>query len=431
MGECACVICQHRQPVVGNVCDRCRDRISQQLDLLGMRLGDLQREIVPGSGPAPGDRVSTSRVGSPTPARLDALSLNGPGAVDVRAGFHPAIRRWQTRHTVTVTSVVAGQPVSAERTITTWHQELVRDEHGRAVLLPDQDQVGLIPPAQWLAEQVRTWRALFGHTGPMPTTAAPAPRARVDVVRAAADPAQAPVVAVLAAAARQVRHSAVRTVLGMSDGHGGLLPADARPVDPLAEEWEIRFGALPRDEATPANLVYLKRWLNEACVRHPDIVDFAAELRAVTAELARVVGDQPDEQWIGRCPAEVVDHDTGTARACGASLWQDPFVGMHVAGQFVGGQVVCPRCHSAWGPRRVELLHLAFEIRRVWPVDRRRRYTSAEIAQLNSPVLRCPACTSPVEVAWQEVTGAGDEVRWWRPGKPVCPNGCPEAERLI
>ncbi len=423
MGEQSCVICQHREPAVGYACDRCRDRIAVYLDVLGVRLADLGREIVPGSGPAAGDRVSTSRVGSPVPGRLEALSLNGPGAVNVRATFYPQIRKWRSQYTV----VVNGK----QQTVMLWEQAPVIDANGRVAMVPHQDQIGALPPARWMAEWVQQWREEFGHTDPpAPSTVEEPPR--VDVLRAAVDPAQSKILTAIALKQRQARDAAVRAMLGIRDGHGGLLPVSARPLDPLAEEWTARFGHLPQDPRAPADLNYLKANLNRACVRTPRIAEFASELRSVLNSLSRVLNDEPDEQWLGRCPATVTDKDTGDSRPCGAGLWQDPFVGSHDSvGQFTfAGQVVCPRCRASWGPKRIELLHLAYEIRRVWPLDRRRRYNLAEIAEIDQQTLRCPACTGVVAVMWQEVT-APDEERTWQPRATSCDNGCAEAERLI
>jgi hypothetical protein len=188
-------------------------------------------------------------------------------------------------------------------------------------------------------------------------------------------------------------------------------------VDPLRREWETRFGEPARDVAVHTNVNYLATWLGQACEDDVGIAAFSHELRHLLAELTRVLGETPDQQWLGRCPAIISDPDGGSA-ACAAGLWQDPHA----------SQVICPRCHSTWGPRPVELLHLAAEIRRVWPVDRRRRYTRTDIGQLRT--LSCPGCAGPVNIRWRDVTATVDTEPWWRPERAVCPAGC-DTERLI
>jgi hypothetical protein len=157
-----------------------------------------------------------------------------------------------------------------------------------------------------------------------------------------------------------------------------------------------------------------------ACLHDIGIADFTAELRALSAELTRVLGEQPDQQWLGRCPATIADHATpDDGRPCGAGLWQDPHASV----------VECPHCHATWGPRATDLLTLAGQIRRVWPVDRRRRYTADDVDAV--PALPCPApgCGQTLDLWWREVTATTDRRRWWRPDKITCPSGCAEAEK--
>lgn len=391
-----CIVCRRREPVRGHVCEPDRTGLAELLADLPRKLAALQVQLVPGAA-AQGERVSTSRVESPLPARLDALSMLGPGADGVTAAFHPHVRRWATQHQVQVSNVVGGKgrAVTEVRTITAWHQELVRDDGGRVVQVPDDDQIGQLPPVEWLASWVRMWREHFGHARRLPDTLrAPARRAQVEKVRA---------------------QELTNQLLGL-DTHN-------RGGDPLADEWETRFGEPSRADQPAADVKYLLTWLDEACEQGDqlDVAAMAAELRALSAELARIVGERPDQVWLGRCPATVTDLAGGDGaeprvRPCGAPLWQEPFA----------SKVQCPRCHATWGPR--ELIFLAKEIRRTWPIDRRRRYHLGEIEALRPP--RCPTCGETAAVGWRDVTATTDDTRWWRPDKVVCPTGCPEAERL-
>lgn len=401
MGDVQCVVCRRRTPIRGQVCDPDRRRIAEQLDDLPRKLTALTLQLVPAGG-AFGERVHTSRTGSPAGARLDALTLVAAGndslsAPAVAGMLHPHIRKWCTRHTVQID----GQ----DREIVTWHQELVRDADGNPVNALTDDQVGMLPPAEWLDSWVRAWRHHFGHAQrPHPGRGAPkTPEYAAEMARSAA-----------------MRQHAAQVLLGMTRGYNGA--AVLRTDDPIAEEWEIRFGEPAAPNRPAADIRYLRTWLDRACDEDVAVADFAAELRALDAELTRVLGERPDQQWLGRCPATLTERKTGTSRSCGAGLWQDPYA----------SQVVCPRCRSAWGPGGPALLRLAAEIRRVWPIDRRRRYTTAEIAALRAErPLACPTCATTAFVAWREVTAAGEPQRMWRPDAVRCPMGCPEAERLI
>jgi hypothetical protein len=211
---------------------------------------------------------------------------------------------------------------------------------------------------------------------------------------------------------RRYRQGVVDLVVGNEPGFAGRRPANLREDDPVCDLWTLRFGESKTPFDTGNNIRYLNMWLAAAAeLDAVDMAAFTAELRSLTAELTRVLGEKPDQQWLGRCPAQLVDADTGAKASCGAGLWQDPHASV----------VECPRCHSAWGPRMVHLVHLAADIRRVWPLDRRRRYNAEEIDALRP--LRCPGCGEhDVQITWQEVTGVGDKLRWWRPVRTRCRN---------
>lgn len=435
MSETLCVVCRRRPPARGVVCDVDLDRVTAQLADLPRLVAALTLQLVPAATGMRGDRVSTSRIGSPTTARLDALNMVGPGAdglsdESVAGMLHPLIRKWRTVRRVVVTTVIGGQEHVEDREVVEWHQEMTRKppyvpmhtvitgdvevEHpslmpveGPPVLVPSDDQTGLLPPADWLDSWAKTWRKRFGHHPP-----------KLRGQGAAKTPAAARATAGALALHAQRQHD-LNVVLGLAPGHAGA-PV-LRAADPLAEEWEIRYGEPTADKAVRQNVAYLLAWFEQACVHDVGVADFAAELRSLTAELTRVVGEMPDEQWLGRCPSRITDRETGTSRTCGAGLWQDPYA----------SQVVCPRCRSTWGPRRVELFYLVSEIRRVWPIDRRRRYTTAEANEALDVDLKCPGCGRPVDVAWRNVTAPEDRETWWRAERAVCENRCPEAGRVI
>lgn len=397
-----CIVCNRRAPERGCVCDGDRAAMAKMLTDLPRKIAKLALQLVPGQAVA-GDRVSTSRTGSPTPVRLDALSLTGPGAEHVVVGMHPLIRRWSTKQTVQVTPTFgpdAGKVLT--RTIIEWHQELIRDEHGEPVMVDDNDQTGVVPPAEWLDAWVRAWRVHFGHSVPQRT------------YLQSGQPSRGRLTA-------EARRRIAAQMLG-------LVTISRGTVDLLEEEWETRFGEPTRAEAPAHDVAYLLTWLDEACDQNAKIAAFAAELRSLSAELTRVLGERPDQQWLGRCPTPVTDVNSGTTKTCGAGLWQDPYTGVYTNGSHTGpGQVECPRCHSVWAQR--DLLRLALEIRKTWPVDRRRRYHREEVDATTAPA--CPGCGQQTRIVWREVTARTDDRRWWRPERVVCPDGCPDTERLI
>jgi hypothetical protein len=419
MRDVMCAICCRREPARGNACDPCRAAVRELLNDLPRKMALLPLMLVPGQSP-PGEKVATTRVGSPTSTRLDALSLVGPGSVSVPAGLHPLVRHWSTRREVTVHAKIGAGAVDTHTfTIVEWHRELVTDpDTGQPVLVGDDDQVGVIPPAEWLDQATRGWRAVFGHTRPPVAYVkqSDGPRPPRDPIRWVMDhgtPQQVAAMFAVQQLQQQYRQGVTDLTVGHEPGHAGRRPAGRREQDPVADAWEIRFGeqGITHDAAT--NIKYLRGWWDTACEHDGiDVARFAAELRSLSAELTRVLGEKPDDQWLGRCPATITDKQTGTGEPCGAGLWQDPHASV----------VECPRCHASWGPQTINLMHLAAEIRRVWPLDRRRRYNADEIDALTPPP--CGDCGQPVKVSWQDVTATGDHRRWWRPVRTHCPAGC-------
>lgn len=389
-----CEVCSERSPERGSVCEHDREGIARQLAGLIRQVTVLEVEVVPGAHRADSDRVTTGKGTAPLPARLDALSLLGPGSGSVTAMLHPKVRHWQTTREADVAVVKTSRTVNAagvtveraavvteRRTLTEWHQELARDTDGQLILTADDDQIGTLPPRAWLASWVTDWSGTFRGRTP----------------------------------------SRVRPLSWLQQLRGVAAPRTARVDDPLAEDLAVRFGRQADLVDSVTLLVeYLLLWLDDACNHQAiPIGDFAGELRSLSAELTRVIGEQPDLWWLGRCPARISDPATGVTKPCGAGLWQDPHA----------SQVRCPRCQSTWGPRRVDLMYLATEMRRTWPVDRRRRYTAQERETIRRP--RCPRCDGFADVQWRDVTGVGERAQVWQPVGATCPAGCAEAAQVI
>lgn len=395
-----CVVCRRREPAQGDVCEPCRTHIADLLADLPRKVGALGAQQVPAGAGAGGEKVSTSKVESPLPARLDALSMLGPGADSVTAAVHPLVRRWSTTRLVQVTVPYGkGRTRVEDRSVVEWHRELARHPDGTPVQIPDDDQLGMLPPVEWVSVWARMWREHFGHHRLPKPLRRPGRPAHIDKVN---------------------RQETLNQLLGLDTHH--------RDLDPLAAEWETRFGEPARDRQPYADVRYLLDHLDRACDTGDELAlgAMATELRALSSELTRILGERPDQQWLGRCPAQLVDRndtsddDAGPAarrvRTCGAGLWHEPYA----------SNVECPRCHATWQQR--ELLHLAKEIRRAHPVDRRRRYTRSDVEHVALP--DCPTCGRQVDVTWRNVTATGDDTMWWQPDRVLCPNGCPDVERI-
>lgn len=466
--EDLCAVCRRNTPEHGRACEADRETIAKQLYGIIGQVRRLEVELTPGARRGDGVRVSTSKGAAPVPARLDALSLVAPGSDNVTAMLNPMVRHWQTTRKADVTyvkrwydrkdenspPVPRAEMVTERRTIVEWHQELARDEAGNVLQLADDDQIGTLPPREWLASWVRAWQETFQQQVPRRMREVPWPMQYLDsrevpnteralsavtagrvvggpprmseqrraLAVLAADPATASAVAAMQAIRRQYDQAVLDTISGKTLGYGGDTSRQTRSDDPLEDDTTVRFGTSLASDDVARSVGYLLLWLDEACER-PDVPigDFAGELRSMSAELTRVLGERPDLTWLGRCPARIttVGDAVTVTRPCGAGLWQDPHA----------SQVQCPRCHSTWGPRRVELLYLAQEMRRTWPVDRRRLYTVEERKVVRR--IRCPGCGFSADIRWREATPLGSKVRVWQPVGAECVFGCDEANEAI
>jgi hypothetical protein len=439
-----CIVCRRDADDV--VCEDDRAAIAQMLTKLPARYERLAGRLVPGQG-AEGPKSSTPKIGAPSPVRDAALSLLAGGNESVSGMLHPLVRRWKTtsRKMVSRVKLVDGVAtiVSREEEITDYHREFVvqhdpasgrrcrcgkvHDTGWKPVEIPDDDQVGTLPPREWLDTQVRHWRLKLGDHVPPRTiyrphgnakTARAARVAAVDALNLVSSPRGREVWSYLHAV-EWMRQREINARLGLVHE----LPPALRPLDPLQDEIEARFGEPPRSLAMAWDVKYLLAHLDTACDRGEELgLDvFAAELQALTAEILRVLGEEVRQQWIGRCPAVLQDPEDRSARksTCGAGLWQE--IGW--------AQVTCPRCHTTWDTCGSAGRTLAREIRKRWPVDRRRRYNAEELAALVPP--RCPGCRERVIIEWREVTGSGEKRRWWQARSSRCENRCEEAGRVL
>lgn len=461
----ACRIGGHPHRDNADVCGPHLAQIREQLAGVVAMTRRLAYHLAPGSPPA-GDKLSRpGRVGSPTAARLDVLSLVGPGVTEIRRDARslvPQVRRWSTLHEYTIR---IGDGPDQRRTVRTWHSELVagdvtrrpcrcgdvhdEDFDGRPrrqprLVLAD-DQVGVIPPAEWCDVWVRRWRLLLGHHQ-APARIRIALRADVDRAQRLADAAVRQ--ARLLAAGHAGTMPAVAAYLAVKQGYAHMLAEARRRVnaallgvrddgeahqarvaaalagdrvprlehDAVAAEWIVRYGGAVTAAYTEVDAGYLAEWLPlVGDLDDGDVGAFAAELRSLHAELEHTLGETRDEQWLGRCPAELLVDGEPTGPLCGAGLWHDPY----------RTRVECPRCHTATPEK--DWVRLAARIRHAWPIDPRRRYNDGDrkAAELNVDRLpRCRGCERTMAVQWREVTARGDRGPMWRPVRLACPQGC-------
>lgn len=472
-----CRVGGHPHDSAGGLCTYHLEAARAQLVELPRLVRSLTHYLVPGPS-LPGEKVSTTRVGSPTPARLDVLTLVGPGATEVRRdrrALVPMVRRWSTIETVTVAVPRGpGRPPELERRqVRVWHREVVVDHDGRPLLVADDDQVGVVPPGEWCDVWVRRWRRELGH--PVPergraggwarrwrkpgdpragTRPGGAPVALPAVDRVAEDraqrladaaareallmrhgralvlPAVAAYIALKTTYAAQLTAAAAAVgsrVLGLdTDGPAARARSEAAaaggrvqraPSDAIAAEWVLRYGGATTAAHVEVDAGYLAQWLPFAAERDDAAVgEFVVELRALVAELQHALGETRDEHWVGRCPAALHDGDgEPTGRVCGYGLWQDPY----------RSRVECPRCHTAWPEK--EWLALAARIRAAWPIDQRRLYTLGDRKAAEKHTDRLPSCRGcerTMAVEWREIRGRGYREPMYRPVGWTCPAGC-------
>lgn len=487
-----CRVGNHQHRGDGPVCERHLERMRAQLAGVARMTCMLPGLLVPGSAAAgPGAKVTTSRIGSPTSARLDVLSLLGPGGAEIRRDarmLSPLVRRWAERVSYVVTVPGEdGEPVTETRTLYQWHAEVVSDGPAREVscscgrphldstgkrvvvapprLVMDDDQVGSIPPAEWLDMWVRRWRIALNYTsspirGRVNLAVDQDQRRRVERAKIAQrlrsarmSPALMPAVAQLISVQRAYENHLQRARFAVRMGLMGIrydgpdhqarvaaaLDAGALPIggippggtftpvhDPIAAEWAVRYGYAGVAAAVEVDAQKLIEWLDLAADTDHEDVDmaaFATELAGLHRELEHVLGLTSDDQWIGKCPARLRDADgEETDRICGTGLWQDPY----------RSRVECPRCHTAW--HQLDWMHLANLIRITWPIDRRRRYyqhdkTMAEKAvrdraDAGARSYRCRGCERVLNIEWSQTTRRGETVATWSPVRLVCPGGC-------
>lgn len=468
-----CLVTGHRHRGAAGVCDEHLAELGSLVDGVTRMTRDLGYHLVPGSGPA-GEKVTTSRTGSPTPARLDVLSLVGPGVTEIRRDARSLavqVRRWSTVTTYDVTVIRNGKPVTRKRELRNYHAELITNgetgpsacrcgqQHdadavpsntptGRPVHRLVDDQVGAVPPAEWLDTWVRRFRIALQHPPrPLPPgawvdyTEADQPKRLTRValgewvrMNRGLPPAMAAVAAFMAV--RTAYAAAVgRAVLGLTTGGpehqvraedalaGRRPPAVA--YDTGTAEWILRYGAAKTAAAVEVDAHYIKQWLPMVVAVNDDadtleLATFTTELRALHRELESTLGLTRDDQWIGRCPAKLVDPRTGddTGRLCGAGIWHD-------AHRSDTAPIECPRCHTRWPV--TEWLALRAKIRHDWPVDIRIRYTMGDRQYAESVIERlpkCRGCEATMSVRWVLDYRRGDKVAKYRPAGYFCPNRC-------
>ena len=109
------------------------------------------------------------------------------------------------------------------------------------------------------------------------------------------------------------------------------------------------------------------------------------------------------------------------------------FIGPNGAGKTTTMRILATLLNPTWGEATVcgySIYNGAKDIRRVWPLDRRRRYGLDERDDL--PAVACPKCAQKVLVYWRDVTGTDDGWRtYFVPVGVMCPGGCAEALEVL
>lgn len=168
----SCILClayhpsaQPRLPHFPPACNGCRERLRAELTDLVDAYAQLPAALVPGKGH--GQRVSGSRV-PPVPVDVDVVDLGG--------------RRRITAATDSLIPLVVAEPVDSVALadagfvhlariaeVENWSDRRpVRDENGKPVMVPANDQVGHLPTATELDWWVRDWAGRLGHHLPNP-----------------------------------------------------------------------------------------------------------------------------------------------------------------------------------------------------------------------------------------------------------------------
>lgn len=476
-----CRIGGHRHPGDGRVCDPHLQRMRAELAGVARMTRELPTRLVPGSAPG-GERVSTTRTGSPPPVDPNVLSMLAAGGAEVRRDARmlaPQVRRWSTLSTYDVTVANPdpnGPPITERRQLRTWHAETVTDgtyepvscncgrphldgkgqpiRRGRPLLVMDDDQVGSIPPAEWADMWVRRLRLALQDTtslirGQVSLACDADQRRRVERVKigealrsARRSPTLMPAVAQLIAFQRAYQQhletAAPRirmALLGVRDdgpahqarvaaalAGQGPLPGEAAVIhDPVAAEWSVRYGYAGVAAAVEVDTCYLAEWL-PLLAEHDD-PDSDVDIAVFARDLRHLHSE-----------LEYLLDESSDLRwigRCPAYLRDtdgeetDRICGARIWQDPYRSVIDCPRCLTGWP--EAEWLHLANLIRVRWPIDRRRRYTQGDRVAAEKCVdrlPRCSGCERVMTVEWAETSGRRDQIRTWSPTGFACPSGC-------
>lgn len=308
-----CGACRRRLTTeAGVVCTQCRTTAGEQLADLPHLARRLVLALIPGGGTSNTGRVRSSKA-APLPVRLNPLSLISAGSLRVPDHIERRVRTWVE----TITVFVDGQ----QHDVPVRHRELAYGPNGAPVFVAAGDQADPLPIPTWLD----LWEALVRRHFHDVDPPLPAPyRANVD------------------------RRAYTRAAL-----YADRLPIGA---DPLAVEWQTRFGVVAGWDRADNAADYLRRRLGDLCdLMDLDAVELLIELRALYGAARAAAGETSDLMYLGRCPERIVNRESGyEQQPCGAHLVQDPFATV----------VRCPRCRTETGVRK--WMWLARRIRDTW-----------------------------------------------------------------
>jgi hypothetical protein len=142
------------------------------------------------------------------------------------------------------------------------------------------------------------------------------------------------------------------------------------PDDPLEDRWTERFGTRRVARRVAADLAYLQTWVRELW-NDEDMPQFVDGLRVVYNLARAVLGEQPAEQRLGRCPVPRWDRARNrqmvieeTDPVSGQMQEVPVYCGQMLVRVADVSRVVCSRCGSEWDD--LSLWTLAARMRDVW-----------------------------------------------------------------
>lgn len=181
-----CPLCLRRDPEIGRICEPCRDWqptalasvADKWMDALALLIPDAEpddREFVAGrrhhdpvaahavltAGAVPGENANPRVSGSREPVAPINLDLHDLLGDVVRDGGRPIDTtgdNWVPKLTTAPRTLWVDNGAKGKRKTTVQDRRPALDQQGRRVMVPAGDQVGFVPVAQIIDQEVRAWQ---------------------------------------------------------------------------------------------------------------------------------------------------------------------------------------------------------------------------------------------------------------------------------